>query len=307
MGKTLHTWSVVCALVWLCTGCAALPSQPVQRALYVDAVKALNGESRLGWTVDRVEIEESAGQAEPSACRVPKEQRKGLRDWVEARIAEQGGPAEAQYKAGVDIDDLDDVIDLERTRALLDEVEAHLPADCPFWVKEEKSFGGIHQTSRRFVLIAESVGGGSLVITEGKTRAAGGGGARIMPSYGINSYWQIAAGIEVGGEAILEKTEEGSLEPVGAFRTGIPVELRLTDVDRIYDLELALVNRFRDGEITPLGGRAALAGGVSGLRRLGFMPAIQIWLAYEHYPAQDQQPASHVLRLGTKVGIDWDP
>lgn len=291
----------------LAPACASLPPGPVERALYIDARKALHGESRLGWTVDRVEIEESSGQAEPSACRVEEARRKNLRVWIEARIAEEGGGAEAQYKAGVDIDDLDEVIDLERTRALLDTVESHLPEDCPFWVKAERRFTGLHQNTRRFVLIAESVGGGSLLVSGGQLRTAGGGAARLLPAWGFSSRLSLAAGIEVGGDAVLEKTKDGSLAPVGAFRFGAPVSLRLTDIDRIYDLELAAVTRLTSGELVPWGGRLALAGGISGLRRLGLMPAVQLWAAYEYYPEQDGQLAQHSLRLGTRVGIDWDP
>jgi hypothetical protein len=287
--------------------CASLPGKPAERALYVDARKALYAESRLGWTVDRVEIAESAGQVEPSACRVSEQTRKNLRSWVEARIAEQGGGAEAQFRAGKGIDDLEQVIDLERTRALLELVEAHVPDDCPFWVKPERHFTGLHQTTRRFVLIAESVGGGSFLISGGQLRAAGGGAARLLPAWGFSAQLQLAAGLEVGGDAVLEKTKDGSLAPVGAFRFGAPISLRLTDIDRIYDLELAAVTRLTERELTPWGGRLALAGGISGLRRLGFMPALQVWLAYEYYPEQDGQLAQHLLRLGTRVGIDWDP
>jgi len=295
------------ALLSLATACASLPDGSVERALYIDARKALHGESRLGWTVDRVEIEESSGQTEPSACLVSEQQRKNLRTWIEARIAEEGGGAEAQYRAGKDIDDLDEVLDLERARALLETVESHLPEDCPFWVKPDPTFSGLHQTTRRFVLIAESVGGGSLLVSGGQVRTAGGGAARILPAWGFSSQLQLAAGIEVGGDAVLEKTTDGSLAPVGAFRFGAPVSLRLTDVDRIYDLELAAVTRLTRREFVPWGGRIALAGGISGLRRLGFMPAIQLWVAYEYYPEQDGQLAQHLLRLGTRVGIDWDP
>ena len=37
------------------------------------------------------------------------------------------------------------------------------------------------------------------------------------------------------------------------------------------------------------------------------MPAVQVWAAYEYYPEQDGRLAQHLLRLGTRVGIDWDP
>ncbi|MDB4988007.1 MAG: hypothetical protein JWN04_3185 [Myxococcaceae bacterium] len=293
------------------TGCAELPRQPTQRAYYIDARKALNGESRVGWTVDRVEIEEASVQAEPSACHVAPAHRKALRSWVSERIAAEGGPAELQYKGGVDVDELDDVIDLERTRALLDAIELHVPADCPFWVKPDEHFKGLHSTAKRWVLIAESMGAGSLSLVNRQVQAGGGGAARIFGGYGFSTHWMAAAGLEGGGDANLQKQNskggDTSLAPQAAFRFGVPAILRLTDLDRIYDLELAAVARLSDGKFTPWGARVGLAGGVAGLRRLGFMPSLQLWFGYEVYPAQNGLQAEHVLRLGTRVGVDWHP
>lgn len=279
----------------------------MERALYVDVRKALHAESRLGWTVDRVEIAEAAAQAEPSACRVTPKRRAHLRRWLEQQIAAEGGPAAAQYRAGADIDDLEEVIDLERTHALLSTVEVHMPDDCPFWLTPSDEFEGLHAVDRRFVLIAESVGGGSLSFSGGRVLAGGGGAARLFASYGVATHVQVALGVEAGGDAVLQKEERGALAPEGAFRFAVPMFVRLIDIDRLYDLELAAVTRLLDGELEPWGARVALAGGVSGLRRLGFMPALQISLGYELYPAQHGSDTEHVLRLSTRVGFDWDP
>jgi hypothetical protein len=300
------------ALSSLLTACATLPRQPTERALYVDARKALNGESRLGWTVDRIEIAEAATQAEPSACRVTPKHRKALRDWVRERIVAAGGGAEQQYRAGVHIDDLDDVIDFERVAALLEDVELHVPADCPFWITPSDQFEGLHTTANRFILIAESMGAGSLSLVANRVVAGGGGAARVFAGYGFSPHWQLAAGLEGGGDAILQKPNdkdagEGALNAVGAFRFGVPAFLRLTDIDRIYDFELAAIARLKDGDFSPWGARVAIAGGVAGLRRLHFMPALQLWFGYEIFPAQNGLQAEHVLRLGTRVGVDFDP
>jgi hypothetical protein len=299
--------SLAALLLSTLSACASLPPTPAGRGLYVDARKALLGESRLGWTVDRVEIEQAAAEVEPSACRVEPAERAALRRWVASRIAASGGPAETQYRAGRDIDDLDDVLELERIALLLDKVELYMPGDCPFWVEPEPDFEGEHSTMRRFVLIGESMGGASLLFTRGTTRYGGGGAARLLLSYGFSPHLQLALGGEAGGDAILEENADGQLSPAGGFRFGWPAWLRFIDVDRIYDIELAAVTRLDQGRLSPWGGRVALAGGVTGLRRLGFMPALQVWLGYELYPAQDGLPAQHALRLGTRVGFDWDP
>ncbi|MDB4976957.1 MAG: hypothetical protein JWN48_5298 [Myxococcaceae bacterium] len=300
-----------CAGASLLTACATLPQQPTERAYYIDARKALHAESRLGWTVDRVEIAEASVQAEPSACRVSPAHRKALKLWVAERIAAEGGPAEQQFRAGTHIDDLDHVVDLERTQALLDQVELHVPADCPYWIRPSEQFHGLHTTAHRLVLIAESMGGGSLSISRGQVTAGGGGAARGFVGYGFSQRFMAAAGFEAGGDATLQKQKadsgvaDSAFAPEGAFRFGVPAIVRLTDIDRIYDLELAAVARLSEGKFTPWGARVALAGGVAGLRRIGFMPAIQLWFGYEVYPAQNNLAVEHVLRLGTRVGVDW--
>lgn len=301
MSRTALVLSVSLAL----GACATLPNDRTERALYIDARKALNGEHRLGWTVDRVEIEEAAAQAEPSLCQVDPAKRKALLDWLRVQIAAEGGPAAQRYKQGEDKDDLEDLIDLEQTLALLEAAERHLPEDCPFWLTVDPSFEGEHTDAHRFVLIAESMGAGSLLIRSGEVRVAGGGSARFLGGYGFSSRLELAAGIEGGGDAVLEKADDGTLAPSGAFRFGVPTWLRLHDIDRIYDFELAAISRFESGQFKPWGMRVAIGGGVTGLRRLGFMPALEMWLGYEVFPAQDGQSAQHALRLGTRVGFDY--
>ena len=89
MSRFVSLWVMLGCL----SACATLPSDAAQRAYYVDARKALNGEHRLGYTVDRVEVEEAAAEAEPSACQVPEEKRKALIAWLRVQIAAEGGPA----------------------------------------------------------------------------------------------------------------------------------------------------------------------------------------------------------------------
>jgi hypothetical protein len=292
-------------LLVVLSACASLPHDRTQRGLYVDARKALNGEHRVGWTVDRIEIEEAAAQTEPSACRVEESKRDGLLSWLRMQIAAEGGPAKARFERGDELSDLDELIEMERTLALLENVEQHVPSDCPFWSKPEAVFDGEHSVARRFLVIAESMGAGSLLIQGGTVSAAGGGSARLLAGYGFASRLELAAGIEGGGDAVLAKDEAGSLSPEGAFRFGAPIWLRLHDVDRIYDVELAVITRLKNGEFSQWGGRFALGGGVTGLRRLGIMPALELWLGYEMFPNQGDDQMQHVLRLGTRVGFDY--
>ena len=206
------------------------------------------------------------------------------------------------------------MIDLERTAALLDDVELHVPADCPFWIKPSDHFEGLHTTANRFILIAESMGAGSLSLVANRVVAGGGGAARIFAGYGFSPHWQLAAGLEGGGDAILQKPDEQgrhgrrraqcrgrvSLRCPGFFAA----DRRRPHLRRRAGRDCA---RLKDGDFNPWGARIGLAGGVAGLRRLGFMPSLQLWFGYEVFPAQNGLQAEHVLRLGTRVGVDWDP
>lgn len=305
--SSCRRYAVYLALACALSACATLPSERSERALYIDTRKALRSESRLGWTVDRIELAEAAVQTEQSACQVAPEARASLAAWVERRIGLLGGSAARLYQRGVPKRKLGELIDLEHTRAVLAQIAEHVPADCPFWLTPSPTFTGVNTSAHRFVVLAEGMSGGSLSFARGDVRAGAGGGARLFASYGTSDRTQLALGIEAGGDAVLEHRDEGTFEPKGLFLFGLPMLARLTDIDRIYDLELAAVTGLAEGRFFPWGGRVALAGGVSGLRRMGFMPAIQVWLGYEVYPAQDGQPPRHVLRLGTRVGIDWDP
>jgi hypothetical protein len=233
--------------------------------------------------------------------------RAAVRAWVDARLAASGGSAADQFRAGKKLRALSEVIELERTRSLLADVEQHLADDCPFWLTPHADFRGLHSWANRFVVLAESMGGGSISLSDGKARAGAGGAARLFAAQGMSTHLQLALGVEVGGDAVLQKGDNGALEPKGAFRFAVPLLVRWTEIDRVYDVELATVTALTDGAFEPWGGRIALAGGVAGLRRLGFMPALQIYAGYELYPEQRDLPLQHVLRLGTRVGIDWDP
>ena len=56
------------------------------------------------------------------------------------------------------------------------------------------------------------------------------------------------------------------------------------------------------GELVLLGTTA----GLSEIRLASFMPYAGVWVGYEWLPAEDTRGAEHVLRAGTKFGIDWD-
>ena len=290
-------------------GCATLPNDPVQRALYLDLRKAVDLSESTGWVVDRIELEDRAENALLSACQVAPEARDDLDAWIGGQVLLAGGPAQQQYAdSGGDLDAAEDALTLERTQALLRYATQHAPHECPFWLPTDPQFAGVEGDAGRFALLLETRGFGGFTRSDDATRLAGGGGARVLLGRGLGSRLTLAAGVEVGGFGGLADNQQGSRRIDATITGALPVMLRIADFARVYDFELAPVFRFDpDSNLHPPGVRANLGAGLSTLRTTDFMPYIVLWLGYELYPARNGLAVEHVAMLGTRVGVDWDP
>lgn len=295
-------------LAALLAGCASLPEHPAQRGLYVDLRKAVELSEDTGWFVDRVQLRANAEAALRSACQVEPAMRDDLEAWLGGQIALAGGPAERLYREhGGDLDAADDALTLERTRALLRYASAHAAEDCPFWLTADPEFEGVQGDAGRFVVLAETLGYGSLVLEDGEAALAGGGGGRLLFGHGLGERFTLALGLEVGGVGTFQSEDGGSsIEP--AFGAGVPVLLRWTQFSRIVDLELAPVARLESvGDLLTPGLRVLVGGGFSTMRASAFMPYGVLSLGYQYHPPDSVGPAEHSVLIATRVGIDWDP
>jgi hypothetical protein len=297
-----------CSL-WFASGCATWPQNPVERALYIDLTKAVQLSNDTGWVVDRVQIENNAEAAMRSACQVEPERRRTLAAWIDQRIRARGGSAELVYrKHGKDLGAASEILELERVRALLQFAEAQAEADCPFWLDANPDFRGVQSDDARIVLLADTLGYGSLVLERHNSALGGGGGGRLLVGYGLSPEWMLALGGEVGGSGNFVRNEMGSRSIETTFSAAIPVLLRYARYSRLIDLEVAPAVRFDpDTDILPPGVRTSVAVGFSTMRAATFMPYAMLWLAYEYHPADDRGPEDHSFHIGTRVGVDWDP
>jgi hypothetical protein len=293
-------------LLWVsmfATGCATLPSEPVERALYIDLTKSVQLSEDSGWGIDRIELEEQAENAMRSACQVDPARRAALAAWLDGQLALAGGPSEPRYRATGELDET--ALRIERVRALLDYTEAHAAEECPYWIEQDPDFRGRQGDADRFVLLAESQGFGAIVI-EGDQKAVGGGGSgRLLLGHGIGPQLTLATGVEVGGTGAFVASEGGKRALETTFVGALPVLLRWTNLSRVFDLEVAPVMRL-DTSASP-GFRTAFGAGLVTMRNSTYMPYVVLWLGYEYQPPDAQSPADHSLRIGTRVGVDWDP
>jgi hypothetical protein len=298
------------ALALCALGCTTLPSGGPARALYVDLRKAVDlSEGTGGWVVDRVEIEARAGSALRSVCRVDPVERARLRAWINAQIMLAGGPAREVYERNDDdLSEAQDALTLERVRALLDYAELRASEDCPFWLKPEADFAGVEGDEARFVVWLESIGGGSVVLEDGEVALGGGGGGRLLAGYGLAPRLTLALGGEIGGHGAFVENSSGARTIETTFTAAMPLVLRVSDVVRIYDFEVAPVARLTGTRIESPPGVRTLAGvGFTSSRGSTFMPYLVVYVGYEVHPKDGTNLADHSFHIGTRVGVDADP
>ena len=77
---------------------------------------------------------------------------------------------------------------------------------------------------------------------------------------------------------------------------------------RSFDVELAITHYFDDeGFDDAPGARFAIAYGFATPRLGSFMPYAVLFAGYEVYPGLPTDPVTHVFRVGTRVGVSFDP
>lgn len=288
-------------------GCASLPSDPVERALYTDLRKSVELSEDSGWVVDSAQIRNSAEFVMRSVCQVDPALRDDLEAWLNGQIALAGGPAERIYRAtGGNLSAASRSLSLERTRALLRYGRARAADDCPFWLKPDPRFRGTQGDNDRFVVLAETHGFASYLIN-GHIPALGGGG-RLFLGHGIGSQVTLALGGELGGSGAFVPTSGKSSGLDTTLTVAVPVLARFTHLSRIFDIELAPVARFGGNQNAfPPGGRVELGAGIAGMRGSLFMPYAMLYLGYEYHPPAHGASADHTLHVGTRLAVDFAP
>ena len=287
---------------------AALALDGASLALYEDLRKLVDAQMRRTWFVDRIELQEGANQALRSVCQTPESARAVLKGWLEARVTALGGAPRVQFTAGRSLADLDEVLRIDRVRMQLEHAEQSAAQDCPFWLPARVDFAGVQGDAGRFVLLLETLGGGQVFLTRRPLEFGGGGGVRLMPAYGVSRRWTLAAGFETGGASTLPSDDNGQRRVDLGLAVAAPVMARYQRSTFFFDTEVAWTRRADEFDFSESrnGVRGVLAAGLSEIRLASFMPYAGVWVGYEWLPAEDTRGAEHVLRAGTKFGIDWD-
>lgn len=291
-------------------GFGPAPEAQPERALYLDLQKIVDSRARFEWVADRIEAEEAARQAMRSLCQVDAAGRERLRAWIAAEIQSRGGPAAAQFAAGVPLGDLGKVMRLERVRVVMDVVEPRLGGECGFWSQPDPAFAGVQTDARRFVIFVESNGGGQLYLNYHPLTFGGTGAGRMLLGYGLDDRFTLAAGPELGAASTFPRDEKtGTRSVKAAFLAGAPLVLRYVHSTFLLDSELGVTARAPEDDLEgwQFGYRAMVGLGTSEPRIGDFMGYLLFTMGYELVPGNDIHETAHILRLGTRLGFDWDP
>ncbi len=311
LNKTILGLCAVAALASVLAGCATveMPADPVERALYVDLRKIVETRERTEWLLDQKELEEAAPAAMRSTCVVEPETAQALVAWLDLQIEQGGGPArEAFMTNGHDLGAVEDVLTIERVRALLDHT-AQRREECPFWMLPDPEFAGIQTDTDRFVMMLQSNGGGSLLLIDGQDAVVSGeGGGQLIFAWGVSEGLTLGLGAEVGGRGTVGSGDNDEQKLSANINGAAPFVMRFQHVTRVIDVELAATASSPLDNFDPRPGVRLLFGfGLSASRVGDFMPVAMGMFNYELQPAFDGLPTTHIFRIGTRIGISYDP
>ncbi len=289
------------------SGCATLPSDPVERAVYNDLRKAVQLSDDNGWVIDRAQLHNNAEAALRSVCQAEPASLDDLEAWLNGQIALAGGPAERIYHDhGNQLEPASDSLSLERTRALLRYARRRAATDCPFWLEPSEHFSGTQGDAGRLVILAETVGFASYVF-ETKLPAVGGGG-RLYLGHGLGPQLTFAVGGELSASSAFAPQSAKARGLDTTISIAVPLLLRVSRFSRVFDLGLAPVVRLnRTQAVWPPGGRIELAGGIATMRGASFMPYAMLFVAYELHPPTSTAPLDNSVLIGTRLAFDWAP
>jgi hypothetical protein len=297
------------AVALLFAGCSQTPApkDPTERALFRDLERGVTVTAATGWSVDRIEIENMLPRALDSVCRVDELGRRGLRTWLDAEIARQGGPVEKAWRErGKKLSRVSELLVLDRVSKLLDRaIEASV--DCPFWIEPENPFRGRQISEARWQL---SFGGGgqASAIAQGKNVDVSAGGAgRLLLGRMLHNGDGFYFGVEVAGSAQIPKDENGmrtTLELGADILT--PFVYRRIITNTYIEFEGAWLGHATEtdwGDIDH-GLHVGVAFGGRALRQRFLFPGAALAFAYERLFLDGDDQTT--LKVGARVEFDWD-
>ncbi|HUS32888.1 MAG TPA: hypothetical protein VMZ53_30510 [Kofleriaceae bacterium] len=297
------------ALAAVCAACSRTPApkDPTERALFRDLERDVTVTETTGWGIDRIEIESMLERALDSVCRVDELGRRGLHEWLDAQIAESGGPVdEAWRKRGKRLSNVKGLLVLHRVRMLLERAQES-SADCPFWLEPENPFRGRQISEHRWSLTFGGGGIGSAIAQGDRTDISAGGAGRLLIGRMFANGDGLYLGAEVAGSAQFPKDAMGdrtSLQ-LGVDLVSLLV-YRHTLTNTYFEAEGGWLGHSTEEDWGAIdnGMHVGVSFGGRALRQRFLFPGAALTFAWERLflPGDDLI----TLKVGARVAFDWD-
>lgn len=295
----------LCTAVGACA--SALPRESSTAALHRDLERLVELTNTEGWTIDRIEVEETLPDALTSVCRTTPETRNRLLAWLNGEIDARGSSPKAMYEAkGKDLDSIETLLSLTRIRMVLVRSIEAADADCPFWVHPTENFSGQQILDGRWLLSVGGGGKGIVVSQAGDADLNFGGAGRILVGRAFGAHATLLTGMELGGSAAFPKNEDGGREDIAfAVDAVVPIVYRHRRVNSYWEVEAGYVAHIEENTNDAAhGGHLGVSVGASGARRRWLFPGAAFGISYEQIQQGD---TLHVLKMGFRVALDIAP
>ena len=291
-----------------------LAVEPSQKALLLDLELIVRAQESTGWLLDEIHFVQMKPRILEMTCQLQLEPLKLLDQKLKVEIKRVGSVNQrwSTLKTkgdSVDLDQFSTDLRFERIQRALAIGITHRK-QCPFWLSPKPLFRGLHRDANRWQLIIESMGGGKVAFQNNDWLVGGSAHGRFLVSHGFNLNQGIALGLEGGVDSLFPRDDQGQRGVEATWLLGIPFLYRGWSDNLRLDTEITALVRLKDQSIdeisnNPLYGfRISQGVGFSALRILGFLPHFMLWVGYESYWDEGTQYL-HVIRLGTRVGINW--
>jgi hypothetical protein len=303
------------AAAWLAgsAGCTRpLPSHPSTASLYRDMERLVTVREASGWEVDRLEIDQILSATLMSACQVEPALRLALRDWVEQRITELGGPVELAHQRRDSpgaAEDYDELLTMTRIHTLLDRTIAVAEEDCPFWLQPQAVFHGRQISDGRWQVSLSGGGRANLVLSKGRTDLEFGGASRALIGRVFDNSLGLYTGLEIGGGASVPKNDEGMRASlILGVDVVAPVMARYYWVNTFADFEIGYMGHATEEDWGDIDHGVHVGVYVAGraMRVRWFFPGGGFGASYERtFPTGGDEPL-HLIKVGFRGSLDFD-
>lgn len=298
------------------------PLRPDTDALVHDLTFTVAIQTQRGWEIDSQELFEMTPVALESLCRSTPEARLQAMRLLEARERQLGGPPEAAFaRAGGDIEAIEDLLLVHRSRLLLAETGRRAAVDCGWRFRPRPTFRGRQTNAGRTILHVDGGGlatlrrsshgwsfdAGGLGDTESRWSYGGGGSGRLLIGRGFSQRWSGLAGVEVGGAALLDDADKDQRIAIQVFAAA-PVVLRWSSLQWHVDVETTPIVQFgAEANLRGIGIRGGTLLAVSTQRVLDVLPWAGFGLSYERMLTGTAGAIGEAsVRAGFRIGLDWD-